>query len=72
MKDHGAIATSPRTLLISRDGTIATIEGSAEMGDLKKMVRSATRRDAMGITASAYDRSLRRPRYDWPALLALS
>jgi thiol-disulfide isomerase/thioredoxin len=26
----------PRTLLISRDGTIATIEGSAEMRDLEK------------------------------------
>jgi hypothetical protein len=26
----------PRTLLISRDGTIATIEGSAEISDLEK------------------------------------
>ena len=26
----------PRTMLISRDGTITTIEGSAEMADLEK------------------------------------
>ena len=29
----------PRTLLISRDGTIATIEGSAEIADLEKWLK---------------------------------
>jgi len=34
--DPGWQGDIPRTLLISRDGTIATIEGSAEMADLEK------------------------------------
>jgi thiol-disulfide isomerase/thioredoxin len=34
--DPGWQGDIPRTLLISRDGTIATIEGSAEIADLEK------------------------------------
>ena len=34
----------PRTILISRNGDITTIEGSAEMTDIRKMVRAAANR----------------------------